>query len=101
VFGHDHVTHELESVPCSDLTENLNKGVASAHCPQERETPVATERDEVQVAEAVNALETLRYESGTKSPTLRCAKDGAPATTYSPVKWCDGIMRAVFKVRRE
>ncbi len=71
VFGHHHVTDELESVSCSDLTENLNKGVASAHCSQERETPVATEGDEVQVAEAVDAFETLRHESESNSPTCR------------------------------
>ncbi len=71
VFGHHHVTDELESVSCSDLTENLNKGVASAHRAEEWKPPVAAERDEVQVAETVDALETLRHDNGTKSPTCR------------------------------
>ena len=101
VFGHDDVTDKLEPVPCSDLAENLNKGVAGPHRPEEWKTPVATERNEVQVAETVNALETLRHDNGTKSPTCRRSDGGRPATTYSPVKWCDGIMRAALGTRRE
>ena len=68
VLGHDDVTDELEPVLCSDLTENLNKGVTGARRAEERKTPVATERDEVQVAETVDALETFRHDNGTKKP---------------------------------
>lgn len=86
MLRHDDVADKLEPVLCSDLTENLNKGAAGARRAEERKTPVTTKRDEVQVAETVDALETLRHDDRTKSPTLRCAKDGAPATTYSPIK---------------
>jgi hypothetical protein len=101
VFGHHDVTDEFEPVPGSDLTENSDESVAGADGTEERKAPVATERDEVQVAEAVDALETLGHESGTKGPTLRCAKDGAPVTAYSPITYRDGIMCAPFAPQRE
>ena len=78
VLGHDDVADKLEPVLCSDLTENLNKGAAGARRAEERKTPVTTKRDEVQVAETVDALETLRHDNGTKGPTFRPRRMGHP-----------------------
>jgi len=72
VFGHDHVADKLEPVLRFDLTENLNKRVASAHRPEERKTPVATERDEVEVALSVSALEGVaRWSTETTEAAMR------------------------------
>jgi hypothetical protein len=56
VLGHHHKSEQREIVPATDRGEDLEKAVPGTSGSQQRQSPVAAERDEVQVARAVPAL---------------------------------------------
>lgn len=85
VFRHDYVTDELESFSFSDVINGLDKGIASANRPQKWKAAVATERDEVKMSEAVDALQTFGHGVETEDPPVaESAPDGAPGKTPLP-----------------
>jgi hypothetical protein len=102
VFGHDDAAEEGEIVVIADVVENAKESVASCGCVEKGQTAITTESDEVEVAEAVAALELFRHRfSGTAERRGRKAprshtEHGAPAKAYSAVTFRDGIMPATF-----
>ena len=69
MLGHDYVADEFESVAVSDLAKDLDKNIPCAGTAKKRQPTIATERNEMQMAEAVDAFQTLRHVR-TKGPTL-------------------------------
>jgi hypothetical protein len=62
IFRHDAVGHNDELIAPAHLFENLEKEVSPPRRAQKRQTPMATRRDEVQVAAAVEPLQSSRRE---------------------------------------
>jgi hypothetical protein len=50
VFRHHHITGDVAAVPTSDSLEFSFEGLTRSHRVQERDSPVTTERDEVQAS---------------------------------------------------
>lgn len=61
MLGHDHVTHQRESVAVARFAENLNEGVSSSNGAQKRQPPIASESDEMQMAAPVVANEFVGH----------------------------------------
>jgi len=55
VFGHHDVANHGETIHATNLPQDFYECIARAYGPQQRLSPVATARDEVQVALAVVA----------------------------------------------
>jgi hypothetical protein len=91
VLGHDHVADQPKAMSVSNITENSNEYTACASRAEKRQAVVATECDEMQMPESVDASEAFRHEANPGAPPSQ-TEDGAPATTYSQVKYRDGIM---------
>jgi hypothetical protein len=67
VLGHDYVAHQGESEAVARLAKNLDEGVSSANRAQKGQSPIASERDEMEMAAAVVANEFVGHESSDKS----------------------------------
>jgi hypothetical protein len=66
VLGHHHVRHQRELIPITNLIQDLHKSIPRTLGTQERQAPVATARDEVQVFETVVAFQILGHEENRK-----------------------------------
>jgi len=71
VLGHDHIAHQSEIILLADFLQHLNHSVAGSLRCQQRQTPVTTERDEMQVTPAVVSLQVSRHMKGTEKPHVR------------------------------
>ncbi len=61
VFGHDHISRDVDSVPLAYIFQSLFKDVARAGSAQASFAVAATESDEVQAARLLKSLETPRH----------------------------------------
>ncbi len=57
VFRHHHESHQRKSVSVAYLTQDLHKQIPRPHRPQQRQAPVTTAGDEMQIVLAVVPLE--------------------------------------------
>src|SRR5450755_4001121 len=64
VFRHNHVTHQGETVTVAHLPQDSHKQVARARRTEQRQAPVATASDKVQMPGAVTSLQFLRQTKG-------------------------------------
>jgi len=79
VLGHDHVASKLELIAVAHFTEDFDESISGPHGGEERQTPVATVSDEVQVLEPVAATQSFRHGERTKSPALpKTGRTGHP-----------------------
>ena len=58
VFGHDNVANNVDAVPFPHLLQSLFEDVARLRGGEERSPTVTTERDEVNVAGLLEAVES-------------------------------------------
>ena len=70
VIGHDDVTSQRETVAVAHLAQKLDEQIPSVRGGKQGQPSVATAGDEVQVAQSVAAVQSLRHGEGTKSPAL-------------------------------
>lgn len=70
---------------------------ACSHGLEKRQTTIAAEGNEVQVAESIDALEALGHE---EKPHARKPSDGAPTRTNSSVMCRDAIMLGEMPLRK-
>ncbi len=63
VFGHDHVSGDVKSIPLPRLLESLLEDVAGARCAKKRSASIAAKRHKVQTACFLKALEAPRHVS--------------------------------------
>jgi hypothetical protein len=68
VIGHDNVTRESEAVAVAHLAQNLHKQISGVGRGKQRQPSVATASDEVQVAQSVAAVQSLRHGNGNEKP---------------------------------
>ena len=61
VLGHDHVSKKGEIIAVANVSQDAEKNIAAPFGSEERETPVATARDEVQVTPTVAAFEAVLH----------------------------------------
>ena len=61
MLGHEDVAEDVERVSSAELFESFEKDCAGVVVVEIRKTLIATEGDEVVVAEAVITLETARH----------------------------------------
>jgi len=64
VLGHEDVAEEVEAVPLSQPFECFEEDASGEIVGEIRETPGATEGEEVVIALGVISLETARHEEG-------------------------------------
>ncbi len=86
VLGHDHISHQRHAAAIAHLVENPNKGILRPGRTQQRQSPVTTERDEVQISTAVPPNQILGHKEGKSSDPSKCGKGRAPvkATPVTP-----------------
>lgn len=70
VLRHDHVADQQKLITRAYLIEDLQELIALARRAQQRETPVATPRNEVQMAMPVAAFERILQRDTVKPRTL-------------------------------
>src|SRR5689334_11791035 len=66
VIGHDHVSNQQEFVPLTNLAESLHEEISRSCCAEQRQPPITTEREEVQISPSMEAFQTFRHD---KTPT--------------------------------
>ena len=72
VFGHDHVSRDVKSIPLPRLLEGLLEDVAGASRAKKRSASIAAKRHKVQTTCFLKALEAPRHVSiVTPKPRLR------------------------------
>ena len=70
VLGHDHIAHQGETIAVTHVIQNADENASGANRAQQRQSPVTTERDEMQMAVTVVADEFVGHGGKGKSPTL-------------------------------
>ena len=75
MLGHHDVADEFEVILASRFAQSPNERVSRWCGAQKRQAAVATERDEMQMAETIGALQAFRHgdprvRKGPNSPTL-------------------------------
>ncbi len=68
VFRHDCIPHQREAVAISNFAENLHEEVSRASGTQQRQAPVTTARDEVQVALSVPPFQSFGHGEHPQKP---------------------------------
>ena len=69
VLRHDNVTHQGEPIAVPNPAENLNKDMRGANRGQQRQAPIAGERNEMQMAASVVANQFVGHGvEGTPKP---------------------------------
>lgn len=61
MFGHDHVSDELEAVLCADLVENFDKAVSRASSSEKGLPAIATESHKMEITASVKSLQTIAH----------------------------------------
>jgi hypothetical protein len=80
VFRHHHVAHQRELVTGPHLIENPQENVPLLRTTQQRAAPITTTRDEMQMALAITALQSILQSHHSKpAPFANPAKSAAPA----------------------
>jgi len=74
VLGHHCVAHQIEVILFfSNFTEDADEYVSCSRTTPQRQPSIATEGDEMQMAESVDALQALGHdEKAPRSETERC-----------------------------
>src|SRR6266849_8820899 len=63
VIRHNHVSDQQESVTFTNLAEGLDEEVSRPQGVEQRQPPIAAEREEMYMAVSVVALQTLRHDA--------------------------------------
>src|SRR5713101_6129232 len=63
VVGHDHVSDQQEFVALANLSQRVYEEVSRPDRVQQRQPPIATKREEVEMAAAVVALQSFRHKT--------------------------------------
>jgi len=53
VLGHDHIAHQGETIAVTHVIQNADENASGANRAQQQQSPVTTERDEMQIAAPV------------------------------------------------
>src|ERR1700730_12350756 len=61
MLGHEHVPKQCESVPGTNLIQNLYEAVARTDGSEIRPPPIATEGDEMQVARSIKSPQRIAF----------------------------------------
>ena len=67
VLRHNHVAHQREAVVIARLAENLRENISGAHRAEQRQTSIASERDEMKMPASVVANEFVCHGRKEKS----------------------------------
>jgi hypothetical protein len=92
VIGHDHVADQQEIVPFTNLAESVHEKISPLLGMEQRQPPITTEREEVQITSSIVTFQSLRHD---KTPTRKPDAWGTPrffklrciATVVSSVRW--------------
>jgi hypothetical protein len=100
VIRHDYVPYQPEPVPLSHLSQRANKNVSRPGSSKERQPPITTEGEKVQVPTAVVPLQSNGHGSVPKLPhaTPAC---GAPFQSNAQVTYEGGILSSSDEVKRK
>ena len=65
MIGHDHVADQQEIVPLMNLAESVHEKISPPLGIEQRQPPIATEREEVQIPASIVAFQSLRHDKKT------------------------------------
>ena len=82
MIWHHHVTHQKESILSPNSAQFLDEQVSCSRCPEQRQPPVATERQKMKMTLPVVALQSLWH--STPKPPPSKTEGGAPPVTLLP-----------------
>src|SRR5712664_1038606 len=99
MIRHDHVAHQKESILSPNPAQFLDKQVFCSRYPEQRQPPVATERQKMKMTLPVVALQSL-WHSTPKSP-LSKTEGGAPPSHHSPINYRSGILPSHAALKRK
>jgi len=68
VIGHEHVTCQGKAVAVAHLAQNFDEQIFGVSRGKQGQPPVATARDEVQVAQSIAAVQSFRHGDGPEKP---------------------------------
>src|SRR5713226_10532510 len=92
VVRHNHVSHQQEFVALTNLPQRVYEEVSRPDRVEQRQPPMATKREEMQMAAAVVALQSFRHK--TTPPRVRPTR-GAPSFHSSAVNSRSGILSSM------
>src|SRR5882762_585977 len=106
MLGHDDISGQSKAVAVAHLTQNLDKGVSCAHGAQQRQAPVATEGNKMQVTLAVAACQSFGHQHSDQKPRpcpQERTRTGHPQTRFvnSALTYWSGIMPSWCAVKRK
>jgi hypothetical protein len=61
VIGHNHVSHQQELVTFTNLPEGVHEEISRPPRLEQRQAPIATGREEVQISVSIVAFQTFRH----------------------------------------
>ena len=90
MIRHHQVSHQVKPVALADFSEGLHEEIAGSHGAQQRQPPVTTEGEKMQVALPVEAFQALRLE---KPPRVNPTRGAPPLATLC------GIVKVLSSLR--
>jgi hypothetical protein len=98
VLRHHHIPDDYETIAPPHFIKNDQERIPRPHRPQKRQTPITTERNEMQLRSPIAPLKILRHRSKSTPPTSQTRRRaGHPQELRLnfEVIYLSGIIRAV------
>jgi len=77
VFRHDDVSNQTEGMPSPNFIQRLYKAVPRSSCPEQRLSPITTERNEMKIALSIVPFKRIAHRGQSKPAPLK-PKGAAP-----------------------
>ena len=103
VIWHHNISNQKETITISHLSKYFREHTSGASRAKQRQPPIASARQKMQIVFAIISFEIFGHECGTTKPhPLRAAKDGPPRfAVLLPGEYNQWYHRRAISERRE
>ena len=74
MLGHEDIADQCKTIACSEIVEDVYGEIPGVGCSEQSAPAIATEGDEMQVAEVGDSSKTLRHRSEDRGPPFENRK---------------------------
>ena len=99
MIRHHHISDKKKPVLFAHPPEFLHEQISRPHCSEQRQSPITTERQKVELALTVVTLQSLRH--STPKPPPSKTEGGAPPSYYSTVNYKSGMLSAYGAIKKK
>ncbi len=78
MLRHHHISHQQKSIPIANGSQRLHECIPSPRSSQERQPPVTTKRQKMEIAPSIIPLESSGHRTTPKTPTRNTDVWGTP-----------------------